>query len=424
MGRIAILERFEHEHEHEHEYRDAEYEYEYEHEQLDAEHEKQQHRSESHVLLQRNPAMVMPASRESFQGGVFHASIPGGRSGATLSIARGELIADTISEPSMRFSIPLNQCQIDLGGASNRMVFCRTKEGDLTIFCEEKNFAKELDFQSGGMLAGPLKQLKKGLAADANRFRFWLTVSAVAGYFGVLWTAKIAIRALPVSVDEKIGTMAFSGMEMGRKLEANHPASRLVQEIVDKLKPHASIPELKFKVTVVEDADINAFALPGGQIVVFTGLIKEAKSAEQIAGVLAHEMSHATLRHGIERVSQSLGIVAAIQIMVGDVGGLVALGAQVAQTSILTSYSRAAETEADLEGARMLNAAKIDPKAMADFFEMLKEKMGDLPDAMAWISTHPQHETRVQSIQDHQKKLPVVQYEPLQLDLKAAQEAL
>jgi predicted Zn-dependent protease len=61
---------------------------------------------------------------------------------------------------------------------------------------------------------------------------------------------------------------------------------------------------------------------------------------------------------------------------------------------------------------------------MADFFEMLKEKMGDLPDAMAWISTHPQHETRVQSIQDHQKKLPVVQYEPLQLDLKAAQDAL
>ena len=414
MGRLAILDRIEHEHEN-----------------LDAEYEKKQHRSEPHVLLQRNPAMVMPASRESFQGGVFHASIPGGRSGATLSIARGELIADTISEPSLRFSIPLNQCQIDLGGASNRMVFCRTKEGDLTIFCEEKNFAKELDFQSGGMLAGPLKQLKKGLAADANRFRFWLTLSAVAcalllfvGYFGVLWTAKIAIRALPVSVDEKIGSMAFSGMEMGRKLEANHPASRLVQEIVDKLKPHASIPELKFKVTVVEDKDINAFALPGGQIVVFTGLIKEAKSAEQIAGVLAHEMSHATLRHGIERVSQSLGIVAAIQIMVGDVGGLVALGAQVAQTSILTSYSRAAETEADLEGARMLNAAKIDPKAMADFFEMLKEKMGDLPDAMAWISTHPQHETRVQSIQNHQKKLPVVQYEPLQLDLKAAQDAL
>jgi hypothetical protein len=172
--------------------------------------------------------MVMAASRESFQGGVFHASIPGGRSGATLSIARGELIADTISEPSMRFSIPLNQCQIDLGGASNRMVFCRTKEGDLTIFCEEKNFAKELDFQSGGMLAGPLKQLKKGLAADANRFRFWLTLSAVAcalllfvGYFAVLWTAKIAMLEITVNKQGKVVSAQSSIAIQGRSVTSD-----------------------------------------------------------------------------------------------------------------------------------------------------------------------------------------------------------
>lgn len=331
----------------------------------------------------------------------------------------------------MRFSIPLNQCKLDLGGASGRMVFCRTEDGSLTIFCEEKNFARELDFQSGGAMAHQLQSLKKGQQSQRNRFGFWLAVSAVAcalllvvGYFGVMSAAKVAMKALPVSVDEKIGTMAFNSMEVGRKLEANHPASQLVQQIVDKLKPHAKLPDMKFKVAVVEGTEVNAFALPGGQIVVYTGLIKEAKSAEQIAGVLAHEMAHATLRHGVERVGQSLGVVAAIQLLVGDVGGLLALGAQVAQTSILTSYSRTAETEADLEGVRMLHAAGIDPQAMADFFAMLKEKMGDLPDAVAWISTHPQHETRVENIQKHQKTLPPVPYEPLQLDLKGAQDAL
>lgn len=373
----------------------------------------------------------MSSSRENFQGGVFHASIPGGRAGANVSIVRGELIADTSGEPTQRFSIPLSQCKLDLGGATGRMVFCRTSDGSLTIFSEDKSFAKELDFQSGGVLAGQLSTLKKGQRAESNRFGFWLAVSAVtcaallvAGYYGVLSAAKVAMRALPVSVDEKIGTMAFNSMEVGRKLDANHPASKLVQEIVDKLRPHAKLPDMKFKVSVVEGSEVNAFALPGGQIVVYTGLIKEAKSAEQIAGVLAHEMSHATLRHGIERVGQSLGVVAAIQLLIGDVGGLLALGAQVAQTSILTSYSRTSETEADLEGVRMLHAAKIDPKAMADFFEMLKQKMGDLPDAVAWISTHPQHETRVENIQNHQKKLPELQYEPLQLDLKTAQDAL
>jgi predicted Zn-dependent protease len=301
----------------------------------------------------------------------------------------------------------------------------------LTIFCEDKRFANELDFQSGGIFASQLQALKKGQRAEAGRFHFWVAVSAVAlaalmvlGYYSILGAAKVAVKALPISVDQTIGNTAFNSMDVGRKLDSNHPASKLVVEIVEKLKPHARLPDMKFKVTVVEGKEVNAFALPGGQIVVFTGLIKEAKSAEQIAGVLAHEMSHATLRHGIERVSQSLGVVAAIQLLVGDVGGLVALGAQVAQTSILTSYSRTAETEADLEGVRMLHAAKIDPQAMAEFFQLLKDKMGDLPDAVAWISTHPQHETRVENINNHKKILDPVEYEPLKLDLKAAQDAL
>jgi len=373
----------------------------------------------------------MSTSRESFEGGVFHESIPNGRAGATISIARGELLADTTGEPSQRFTIPLSQCKLDLGGASGRMIFCRTSDGSLTIFCEDRNFAKELDFQSGGVFASQLQTLKKGQRAEASRFHFWLAVSAVAlaallilGYYSILGAAKVAIRALPVSVDQTIGNTAFNSMDVGRKLDSNHPASKLVEEIVDKLKPHAKIPDMKFKVTVVEGKDINAFALPGGQIVVYTALIKEAKSAEQIAGVLAHEMSHATLRHGIERIGQSIGVIAAIQLLVGDVGGLLALGGQVAQTSILTSYSRTAETEADLEGVRMLHAAKIDPQAMAEFFKMLEEKMGDLPDAVAWISTHPQHETRVENINNHKKTLESIEYEPLKLDLKAAQDAL
>jgi Zn-dependent protease with chaperone function len=370
-------------------------------------------------------------SPDTFQGGVFHASILGGRSAATICIQRTELIAVTSTDPSMRFTIPLSQCKLECGGASGRMVFCRTIDESLTIFCEDNNFAKELDFQSGGAFGSRVQALKEELQAADNRFRLWLVLGIVAcfsfvflGYFGLLWTAKAAIRALPVSVDEKIGRLAFASVDVKRRLDSNHPASKLVEEIVAKLKPHAKIPELKFMVTVVEDRDVNAFALPGGHIVIFTGLIKEATSAEQIAGVLAHEMAHATLRHGIERVGQSLGIIAAIQLLVGDVGGLVALGTHVAQTSILTSYSRAAETEADLEGARMLHAAEIDPAAMADFFDILRHKLGDLPDAVAWLSSHPQHETRVQNIHAHQQRLPRVRYEPLQLDLEAAQDAL
>lgn len=368
---------------------------------------------------------------QSFQGGVFHPSIPGGRAGAVISIQRGELIAQIQSYGEPIFSIPLNQIQLDLGGASGKMIFCRSADGQLTIFSEDKRLAKELDLQSGGMLGSQLSTLKKSLRAESGKFGFWILFGALAcalllfiGYFGLLWTAKTTIRNLPISIDEKIGKLAIESMDVGNRLPPAHPASKLVQSIVDKLQPHAAIPEMKFKVIVVEDPQVNAFALPGGQIVVYTGLIREAKSAEQIAGVLAHEMSHATLRHGLQSVSQSLGIVAAIQLFVGDIGGLVALGAQIAQQSILTSYSRSSETEADIEGVRMLHAANIDPNAMAEFFGLLKEKEGDLPDAIAWISTHPQHATRIENIKNHQKTLPPAEYKSLELNLQEAQDAL
>ena len=153
-------------------------------------------------------------------------------------------------------------------------------------------------------------------------------------------------------------------------------------------------------------------------------VIKNAESPEQLAGVIAHEMSHATLRHGLQAISQSIGVVAAIQLVVGDVGGLLAIGTQVAQQSVMTSYSRNAETEADLEGARMLHAAKIDPKAMATFFAKLKHEHGDIPGVVSWLSTHPQHEDRIESINKYTDSLTPIAYEPLDVDFKAIQDSL
>jgi predicted Zn-dependent protease len=181
---------------------------------------------------------------------------------------------------------------------------------------------------------------------------------------------------------------------------------------------------MDFQIYVVDSSEVNAFALPGGQMVVYTGLIEKVESPEQLAGVIAHEMSHATLRHGLQQISQSIGVIAAIQLMVGDVGGLLAIGTQVAQQSVLTSYSRTAETEADLEGARMLHAANIDPKGMVDFFAKLKDEHGDLPGVISWLSTHPQHEDRIETINQFLGSLGPTDYLPLEVDLAAAQEAL
>jgi predicted Zn-dependent protease len=102
--------------------------------------------------------------------------------------------------------------------------------------------------------------------------------------------------------------------------------------------------------------------------------------------------------------------------MIGDAAGLVALAAELGQQAALTSYSRELETEADVEGVRMLHAAAIDPLALALFFEHLKEQGQDVPAAIAWISTHPQHDVRIASIRARVADLPPQQYRSLNVD--------
>ena len=124
---------------------------------------------------------------------------------------------------------------------------------------------------------------------------------------------------------------------------------------------HAAAP-FDLRIQVVDAPQINAFALPGGQIVVYTGLLRKAARPEQVAGVIAHEMAHVTLRHGLRGIAKQVGVLVGVQVLTGDLSGL---AAQVATAAISNAYSRDAEREADAEGARMLAAAGIDPVLIA-----------------------------------------------------------
>jgi predicted Zn-dependent protease len=197
-----------------------------------------------------------------------------------------------------------------------------------------------------------------------------------------------------------------------------------VKEMIARLEPHSELKGLNFEVRVMDSPEVNAFCLPGGKIVVYTGLLRKAKTAEQVAGVLSHEMAHAIKRHGLQSVTESLGIIVAIELMIGDVGGLVALGVELGKSAALTGYSREAETEADLVGVRMLHAAAIDPLELSSFFEMLKDEGDDTPDAIAWLSTHPQHAVRIATIRGELANLEAQQYRPLAIDWDDVQKHL
>ncbi|MBM4117696.1 M48 family metallopeptidase [bacterium] len=156
-----------------------------------------------------------------------------------------------------------------------------------------------------------------------------------------------------------------------------------------------------WEVVVFKDDTANAFALPGGRIGVHTGLLKVAKTPDQLAAVIGHEIAHVIARHGNERVSQ--GMVAelglgVIDVMVGDpqskehqqMMGLLGLGTQV---GILLPFSRGHESEADLMGLDALAQAGFDPRAAVELWRNMDAAGSGQPPE--FLSTHPSHATRI-----------------------------
>ena len=364
-----------------------------------------------------------------FEGGVFSDEIEGGRASATIELSTSGMVA--LTSTGQRFGILYRDCQLDIGGATGRMVFCRTPDRKLTIFCEDRRFPAALDMESGGELAEQLSAVRGQRLTEGIRWRMWLLGMAIVsvlcligGYYALIAIAKASIVAVPVSVDTKIGKLALESLELEGTRVTDKVIVDAVQEMVSRLEPHSELKGLTFEVRVMDSPEVNAFCLPGGKMVVYTGLLKKAKTAEQVAGVLSHEMAHAIKRHGLQRITESLGIVVAIELMIGDVGGLVAIGVELGKSAALTSYSRELETEADIVGVQLLHAAAIDPLELAGFFEMLKDEGNDLPAAMRWLSTHPEHEARIATVRGALAKLGAQEYRPLAIDWDDVQQHL
>jgi predicted Zn-dependent protease len=172
--------------------------------------------------------------------------------------------------------------------------------------------------------------------------------------------------------------------------------------------------EFPFKFTVLNDPSINAFALPGGPMFVFTGLMNAVRTEGELAGVLGHEMAHVVLRHGTNQVSKAnlLQIPAAVaQATMADgsaIGQLAQLGIGFGLSSLLLKFSRTAETQADKMGARIIAQAGYQPLEMAKFFETLEAGGGQR--GPEFFSDHPNPGNRRKNIQAEADVMPAREY--------------
>jgi len=175
--------------------------------------------------------------------------------------------------------------------------------------------------------------------------------------------------------------------------------ARLVAAVPGRLRQ----PQFRYTFQVVDRKDINAFALPGGPIFVNRGMLEAARSEGEVAGVIAHEISHIVLRHGTAQATKGqkfqLGALAGqiVGSMIGGrTGAVVAQGSQIGLGTYLMKYSREYEREADLLGAQIMARAGYDPRHMASMFQTIARRGGN--GAPEWLSDHPNPANRSEAI--------------------------
>ncbi|MBK8699221.1 MAG: M48 family metallopeptidase [Saprospiraceae bacterium] len=233
-------------------------------------------------------------------------------------------------------------------------------------------------------------------------------VAAVYIYF-LPWVGEKSVVLIPEDYDNTFGNsfyeeyIGYSTVDSTKTVDLNLFASHL------KLN---NTKALNF--VVVQDETVNAFALPDGHIVVFTGILEKLRGYEELAGLLSHEAVHVNNRHSMKMLCRNLAGYLFISALLSDVNGIMAIVGENIRSLQSLSYSRQFEKEADMDGLAVLAANKIDPKGMTGLLSRLKAEEGKI-NVPAFLSSHPitgerlaYIDTRIKSESYVHKEMPVL----------------
>jgi hypothetical protein len=235
-----------------------------------------------------------------------------------------------------------------------------------------------------------------------------MVISILALPIGIIGQTRVVAPKNPYNPakDVELGRQAASEVERKMPIlndpEVQSYVERVGRRIAEGIPPQFQHPEFRYSFKVVDARDINAFALPGGFAYVNRGLIEAARNEGEMAGVIAHEISHVALRHGTAQAAKAqkyqtgaavVGILGAILGGVGNVAGQVG---QMGIGAYFLKFSREYEKQADLLGAQVMANAGYDPHDLANMFRTLEQKQGG--GGPQWMSSHPNPGNRYEYI--------------------------
>ena len=215
-------------------------------------------------------------------------------------------------------------------------------------------------------------------------------------------TGRSQLLVFPADELDAMGIKAFDEMRAQLTVEEDPAINAYVRCVANAITDELPDKSTSWEVVVFKDDNPNAFALPGGKMGVYTGMLKVAENQDQLASVLGHEVGHVLAQHGNERMSQQQITNVALSVAAGsgyvDSLSMQALGLG-AQIGILLPYSRDHESEADVIGLDLMAEAGFDPRQSVQLWKNMEKTGGGAPPE--FMSTHPAGSTRIDNLLSH-----------------------
>jgi len=359
----------------------------------------------------------MGDSATIYDGSILHEGLERGRASGRLHIVDDKLIADA---GKTHLEIPLDGVELKLGGASDRLVFfSHASLPGWSVFTSDQKILND------PALASRLDVIRQiGLVRRTKRTaRFVLTATLLVIVGLVVTTVALkdfmiqtVVSGIPANWESKLGDVARMQIEASSTLIDDPKTLAALDRLLSPLIDAIGESQYEFEFHVVDDPTLNAFAIPGGQIFLNTGLLLAAESPEEILGVTAHEIGHVTQRHSMRQLVGTAGLYTIVQAFLGDTSGLLAVMVDSGAMLTTQKFSRDHEREADAVAWRYLTAAKVDPAGLLKFFERIskeEEKMGEMAESinsLGFLSTHPATKERIDALN---KKLEMLDVQPV-----------
>lgn len=239
------------------------------------------------------------------------------------------------------------------------------------------------------------KSIIQGLITILLFFGTWYALTQID------WMKIFKVQQVTEKTEQKLGELFWEVFKKSEKEIKNTHVVNSADSIVTQICRANKIDRNKLKIHVLNKDDINAFALPNGHLIIYSGLILNSDNQEELAGVICHEIAHIELNHVMKKLVKEIGLSVLISMTTGNSSGEVIK--ETAKMLSSSAFDRSLEKEADIKAVDYLVNANVNPEPFADFLYKLSDSEHEAIKYLTWISTHPDSKDRAEYIIEYSK---------------------